>query len=477
MTVCAGLGASLYGIAQYFDVDPFQTPAVYHAQAGDSVIVRPPGTLGHADYFGWWLAIEFFCGIALARIDTAKMWRAAGIACAICTAAAALLSGTRAALLGIAIGALALALLEPSAFRRKHLIAVTALAAALAVFYFSPAGTRLRARTTWSGEEPAGGARPLLWRDSLRMGWAKPVFGYGPETFQAAFGVWNSEELARLYPDFHHESPHNVALDALTSQGIPGVLLIFAWIAVAFRAGAAGLRVKSPLAPPLAAALISSLVTAIFDAAVLAPVLLTLLILAMMTALEPAGARRRIPLQRWVWQGTAVAIAALIACFTAEITTVEFMLARFQAAPEAAKYELVRKWRLPGASEDIYGSRTLLNSCKETSALVKNIECWRSAEQVAAEATRTADDPANAWYNLAFFTSIPNDTRGTSTALNRAIGAAPEWFKPHWTLAKLLAQQGTSRDALREAERAASLNAGHDPGVSQTLLDLRSRQR
>ena len=47
------------------------------------------------------------------------------------------------------------------------------------------------------------------------------MFGFGPETFPAAFGPYESEGLAHLYPDFHYESPHNVALDALTSQGVP----------------------------------------------------------------------------------------------------------------------------------------------------------------------------------------------------------------------------------------------------------------
>jgi O-antigen ligase len=477
ITVCAGLAASVYGVAQYFDLDPFQYAAIYHAQAGDSVIVRPPGTMGHADYFGWWLAIGFFCGLALARIDTAGIWRAVGIACTAGTGIAALLSGTRAAWLGIAIGALALTILAPSGFRRKHLIAATVLAGAAAVFYFSPAGTRLRARAAWSGEEPAGGARPLLWRDSLRMAWARPVFGFGPETFQSAFGVWNSEELARLYPDFHHESPHNVALDALTSEGVPGLLLVFGWGALAFQAAAAGLRVRSPLAPPLAAALVASVVAAIFDAAVLVPVLLTLLVVSMLIVSEPADVSRRISINPWFWRGICATTAVCIASFTVETLIADFKLARFQGKPGIEQYESARHWHLPGAAEDIYGSRVLLNTCSGTAGMVANIGCWRAAEQVAAEATRTADDPANAWYNLALFTAIPNDVRGTSMALNRAIQAAPNWFKPHWALARLLSRTGDLHNAVSEAGRAASLNANHDPEVSQTLQDLRLQVR
>jgi hypothetical protein len=83
-TAVAAIVASLYGIAQYFDLDPFQPASAYHAQAGDSTIVRPPGTMGHADYFGWWLAAALFCSIGMAGIET-RGWRwvarAAGFFC------------------------------------------------------------------------------------------------------------------------------------------------------------------------------------------------------------------------------------------------------------------------------------------------------------------------------------------------------------------------------------------------------------
>ena len=91
-------------------------------------------------------------------------------------------------------------------------------------FYLSPAGLQLRSRTRWFLEDPWGGARPALWRDSLRMGLARPLLGFGPEVFTAEFPRYESISLAQAYPDFAHESPHNIFLDALISQGIPGLL-------------------------------------------------------------------------------------------------------------------------------------------------------------------------------------------------------------------------------------------------------------
>ncbi len=132
---------------------------------------------------------------------------------------------------------------------------------ALGAFYFSTVGERLRARVHWIGEDRVGGARPLLWRDSLRMAAAKPLTGFGPDTFVAEFPLYQSEDLAREYPEFSHESPHNIFLDALTAEGVPGLLVLIG-IAVAavlggLRARSENLLLTSALFPGLVASLIA----------------------------------------------------------------------------------------------------------------------------------------------------------------------------------------------------------------------------
>ncbi|HEU5022379.1 MAG TPA: O-antigen ligase family protein, partial [Bryobacteraceae bacterium] len=216
IAVAAGFAAAIYGICEYFGLDPLQPVAVYQAHAGDSVIVRPPGTMGHADYFGWWLALEFFCGIALFRIESG-VWKRFAAAAAMTIAGAIVLSGTRAAILAVVCGVAAMVLMQRSGFRvrTRNVIAASAACVLGVAFYFSPAGTLLRARVVWSGDEPLGGARPLLWRDSLQMAAARPLTGFGPETYLTAFAPYQSEELSRLFPDYHHESPHNLEFDAL----------------------------------------------------------------------------------------------------------------------------------------------------------------------------------------------------------------------------------------------------------------------
>ena len=247
----SGLLVSFYGIAQYFDLDPFQSSAAYHAYAGDEVIVRPPGTFGHADYFAWWLAVEFFCALELGGF-------LGGVAASF-SAVAIVLTGTRAGVIAVVAGLLLFRL------RRRQVFVSLGVAVLLVAFAFTPSGARLRHRITWSADERTGGARPLLWRDSARMALSHPLLGTGPETFLASFGKYESESLAKLYPDFHHESPHNLALDAATSAGLPALLLLFGWAWPARR---------SP-------AFVASAVASLFSGAMLAPLLLTMLVIAM----------------------------------------------------------------------------------------------------------------------------------------------------------------------------------------------------
>ena len=51
------------------------------------------------------------------------------------------------------------------------------------------------------------------------------IAGYGPETFAVEFPRHQSIELARAYPDFYHESAHNIFLDAFVSKGLVGLLM------------------------------------------------------------------------------------------------------------------------------------------------------------------------------------------------------------------------------------------------------------
>ncbi|HTA40805.1 MAG TPA: O-antigen ligase family protein [Bryobacteraceae bacterium] len=463
--VIAALVASIYAIGQYFDIDPLQSPEGYHAQAGASTIVRPPGTLGHADYFGWWLAIAFFCAIYRARVER-RFWRwTAGCTCAL-SAAAIILSGTRSAMLGVVAGLGALGItrvLRKTGERSlgrvgKPLLAGMIVAGIVAGFYFSPAGTRLRARVRWSVDEPIGGARPLLWRDSLRMAGSRPWTGFGPETFAAEFPRYQSLALARLLPDFYHESPHNTLLDAFTEEGVPGLLIALSWAGL----GAyAALRAKCPA---LTGALTASYVASMFGAVTIGPIFATLLVIALLIALDPpSDADGRIVINPTMALAVSVPLAACLAGFGIWLVVSDFNLARFERNPSVETYDSMVRIGLPGAAEDLYCARRFATMTPVNPA---------ATLRAAARATATADNPPNAWYNLAIFLADANDATGVERTLRASTTLAPNWFKPHLALANLFVLTGRAHEARIEAGKAMVLDAGKDPEVAETFLKL-----
>jgi len=479
LVVCAGLIASVYGIFQYFGIDPFQPVAAYQAHAGDSIIVRPPGTMGHADYFGWWLAVEFFCAIALARIETGG-WKRVAIAAAGCICLAVLLSGTRAALLAIVVGVVGLALMEPFRPRRSHLAIAGLSVIVFTAFLFSTAGTRLRARAVWSEDEPTGGARPLLWRDSLEMIGARPALGFGPETFLTTFAPYQSEDLSRLFPDFHHESPHNLPLDAATAMGVPGLLLMIAWAGLGGFAARSAWRAASPIAAPLSAALIASGAAAMFSAASPGPVLLTFLVIAVLIAScpaeEPREATHWTGLQ-WFVRAASVFFALGLAIFGGVLAISEYRLQQFSEHPGATAYLAMLSVSLPGAAEDLYVSRVLQQQCEKRSDFGAYLACRQQTMRASGRALRTSDDLANAWYNLSMLSAAENEMVWTRRGLEEAINASPNWFKPHWALAKFLSRTGETKQATVEAQRAAFLDSNRDPEVVRTAAELTASRR
>ncbi len=185
--IVTGAAASLYGIAQYFGWDPLLPSKAY--QAGEEVftIVRPPATFGHADYFANWLVIVAFFALALARIEEDRVWRAVANLALVLATLAIVLSGTRSALLGLVTGAIVFVVIARPRLDRNVLLSLAASIACLGLLYISPAGAKLRARVHWSLDDVRGGARLLLWSDSLHMAMRRPFLGYGPETFTVQF--------------------------------------------------------------------------------------------------------------------------------------------------------------------------------------------------------------------------------------------------------------------------------------------------
>ena len=455
VVTAAGLLTALYGIAQYLGWDPLLPSSVYRIGEGVWTIVRPPSTLGYASYFATWLLFVIFWSLALPGKFTKVILSAA--------IAALLLTGTRAAILGLLAGGAVWCYWRGFRVSRRSLAVSLLVLAAGAVFYFSPLGQQMRSRTRWFREDPWGGARPLLWRDSLRAGLARPLFGYGPETFTSAFPRFESPELARAYPDFAHESPHNMFLDALVSQGIPGLLLLIAWCAAGF-AAAWRIRARHPgISAALAAALAAGIVSQQFTVFIIPTALIFFATVALAEGLraDAAPPRRYFPIAL-----PLLYFAVRIALEDHALLLTQRALAKGDLASAASNYARSRD------ADDLWYSRSLAAFAGKAPTIPMRLQAIEQAIAAGERATRTAEAPFNAWYSLSALRASQNDAAGVERCLRSAIAANPNWFKPHWVLSQVLRAEGRMSEARREALTAAELDAGKHPEVARALQEI-----
>ncbi len=301
----SGLPVAVYGILQHFGLDPLGWSYGYHAGEGAFTIVRPPSTLGHASYLGTYLIYVGFAGVALAQYEVRRFWRIVGILAASTAVVGIVLSGTRAAIAGAALGALILFVRMPVFRTRRVAIAAVAALAGFVALTISPAGAGIRSRIHWSLDEPLGGARPLLWRDSAAMALQRPLTGYGPETFQSEFPRYQSVALSRAFPEFEHESPHNTLLDAAIEEGIPGLLLFCLVAAFSLREGFRG---SPQVATVMAAGFAGALLAQQFIVFTLATALLFYVFAALIVAVREEVTDPAVPR---IWWRVAAAAPAL----------------------------------------------------------------------------------------------------------------------------------------------------------------------
>ena len=456
----AALLAGIYGILQYAGVDPVLPAAAYHVGEGLWTIVRPPGTLGYVSYFANWLVMAAFLCLALAELEPRRWLRVAAYTVAAIASFAMLLTGTRGALLASAAGfAVLLGLRAIRVTRRVGLVAA-ALAVALAAFYVSPPGWKLHARARWFREDARGGARLDLWRDSVAMSVHRLPTGFGPEVFTAQFPHYESKQLAEAYPDFAHESPHNMFLDALVAQGIPGLALLATICVLAVR------RAQSKW---LAAAIVAGIVAQQFTAFTIPTAVLFFVAIALSlpAPAEPERAPRFL-----LAAPLAAAMLYLAFRFTAADRALELVrqaIAAGNGQAAAARFADFEHWRFPGAGSDFWYSRAMAALAQHTPNQILRTQIAAQAGYAALRATATAEDPFDAWYHAAALYSTANDARYAERSLRSAIAAHPNWFKPHWMLARVLRIEGRADEARSEAALAVELDAGRHAEVRETL--------
>ena len=241
----AGLCAATYAFAQFFGRDLFLPSSLYTFNSMGETVVRPIGTVGHADYLGNFLLYTTPLCVGFALNSSGRTRRFGMVAAGVSTAAIAF-SGTCGAWLGLIVGGGVFVALElprksspqakwsrPIAIRVAIACAVVLLSVLLIASNPASRNMIVRARMFMT-EGFTGAGRTLLWRDSLRMVPDFAITGCGPEGFRKAFLAYKSDELARFAPDNNNESSHNSYLDAAISFGLLGAGLYAAIIVSTF---------------------------------------------------------------------------------------------------------------------------------------------------------------------------------------------------------------------------------------------------
>jgi tetratricopeptide (TPR) repeat protein/O-antigen ligase len=206
----------IYGLLQALKLDPLRW------QVESSPVIS---TLGRSNFVGAYLALALPITLACAwqaRDQTRRIiyigLTAAQLACLAATT-------SRAAWLG-ALAAGGVLLLAIAWNRGHHRLATLAACIGLAGFLGG-----LIALTFATGLTGSVGARAAIWRATWSLVAARPILGYGPETFRQVFTAVFPPELVYLQGRaVIVDRAHNLILDTLTSTGGVGLLAYAALI-------------------------------------------------------------------------------------------------------------------------------------------------------------------------------------------------------------------------------------------------------
>jgi tetratricopeptide (TPR) repeat protein len=274
-------------------------------------------------------------------------------------------------------------------------------------------------------------------------------------------------------------------LDTLVSDGIPGIVVLIAWIALAFTAGRGALRGEHRLlSATLLAGLVGTLVAHQFVVLMIPTAFLFLLSLGLLTALEKreTGDRFRPTFAKAAAMGWAFASILLVAC-AYQLAGSDLHLARVQRLLDAGDPETAAVASnaaqldrhavfMPGISADVYFSRRWSAASASSSALAAKVQFAQLAANAAVAATQVPEQQANAWYSLAMLQAAANNPHAVETSLRAAIYLSPTWFKPHWSLARLLHAAGHVEEARQEARLALDLDGNRDREVIDTTAEI-----
>jgi O-antigen ligase len=473
--------AAVYGVAQYLGWDPLLRSELYTDLIPETMI-RPPAMFGQATYFAAFLLPGSLIAAAAAMDAPARGWLHA-VAFGLCTLAI-VLTGTRAALLGLALGGLIVAR-DRVMFADKRTFKYVATTLALAglgigLLALTPLGRSWRVRVSQWAQDPAGGTRLLVWRDSLRLVQQHLLTGIGPATFTGEFRKIQSLELSRQYPDRYHEDPHNLLLATVVGQGIPGLATLLVLSGSAIICGLRCMREGASISGTLVAA-VAAMTIALQFTPLTCPnwlyfvALSALLVSASTDPVRPERPKSSRKPAKILAACSATVILAIVTLFTlqdAAVASTGRSAANGDLDRVRGSYALSAGLVIP--SDDLWCSQQI-------AAMAKRLDSphREAALDLAKSASRRAELNSEMRFvglvQSAALDVITGDDRSAEQKLLLAVRAAPGWYRPHLLLATVLSADGHIERAKRERELAIAL-AGTDAiavrSVRQTAIDV-----
>jgi O-antigen ligase/tetratricopeptide (TPR) repeat protein len=248
-----GAGAvvmTIYILMQRFDIDPIS----WVRPSGEVPGQRFFGTMGNANFAGGYLALTApWLYFLFVRFE--QTWkRVAIVGWGIVTLYALWLTSARNGILSAlpaAIAVIAFVHLRDASRRLRLAAIATALVAALVgvvlavVIIWHPGSSRAPEvfRRAEIFRSDTIKVRGYWWLAGLKMFAARPVAGWGPDTFVTIYPRYLSPDAAKLGDAETADKPHNVFVEHLAHTGLLGFLAYVGLLFVAFRRAFQRLRI------------------------------------------------------------------------------------------------------------------------------------------------------------------------------------------------------------------------------------------
>ncbi len=278
---------SLYGILQYFGLDPIPRDDIRYNWGG-----RAFSTIGNPNFLGSYLILMLPLPM-ISFIESKKILPLIGSSIIY---TCLLLTFTRSAIIGffIILVLIAVYIYKNKFLWKKAVLLVSVFSLITIVINFQSNG-KLFSRVLSIGSdakiliekeeayEKAGANRVYIWMRTLDLVKERPVVGYGLENLQLPFVNKYSDEMTDLYGTVYLvDRAHNEYLHIAVSSGIPSLVLYLIFILLCLKKGLTLLR-KDTRYLPYFTAVCAYLVQAFFNISVVSVVYIFWIFLGLIT--------------------------------------------------------------------------------------------------------------------------------------------------------------------------------------------------